>query len=60
MKILTRYILSELIGPFFIGLGFFTFIFILSPILRLVDMLVVKRVPLGEVLLLFVYLLPST
>lgn len=60
MRILTRYIIAELSGPFFTGLGFFTFIFILSPILRLVDLLVVKRVPLGEVLLLFFYLLPST
>ncbi len=60
MKIFTKYIILELIGPFLIGLGFFTFVFVLNPILRLVDMLVVKRVPLKEILLLFLYLLPST
>ncbi len=60
MKIFTRYFVLELIGPFFVGLGFFTFVFVLSPILRLVDMLVVKRVPFNEIILLFIYLLPST
>ncbi len=60
MKSLTKYIINELIGPFLIGLGFFTFILILSPITRLIDMLIVKRVPLWESLLLFAYYLPST
>ncbi|MBU1077135.1 MAG: LptF/LptG family permease [Spirochaetes bacterium] len=60
MKLFTKYTITELIGPFLIGLGFFTFVFVLNPILRLVDMLVVKRVPFNEILLLFIFLLPST
>ena len=60
MKKFTKYFIQELIWPFFIGLGFFTFIFILSPIVQLVDMLIVKCVPFKEVMLLFLYLLPST
>ncbi len=60
MKILTKYILKEELSPFVIGLAFFTFVFILNPILRLVDMLVIKKVPIFMVLELFFYLLPST
>ncbi len=60
MKILNRYIFRELLGPFLVGLGFFTFIFVLNPILRLVDLLVIKKVPLFMILQLFFYLLPST
>lgn len=60
MKILHRYIIKELLPPFFVGLGFFTFVFILNPILRLVDLIIVKNVEFFTVLKLFFYLLPST
>jgi len=60
MKIFTRYFFRELFGPFFVGLGFFIFILILNPIIQLIDRLIVKNVPLKEVLLLFLYLIPST
>ena len=60
MKILYQYIAKELVGPFLVGLGFFTFVFILNPILQLVDLLIVKRAPLADVLLLFLYYLPCT
>jgi lipopolysaccharide export system permease protein len=60
IKIIPRYIFKEFIPPFIIGMGFFTFIFILNPILRLVDLIIVKNVDLISVLKLFFYLLPST
>lgn len=60
MKIISKYILREIFGPFLIGFGFFTFILILNPIIQLVDLLIVKRAPIWECLLLFVYYLPST
>jgi lipopolysaccharide export system permease protein len=58
-KILHRYIFSELIGPFGIGLLVFTFVLLMNKILRLVDLLVNKGVTLGEVCTLIWYLLPS-
>ncbi len=60
MRILHKYITKELLPPFLVGLGFFTFVFILNPILRLVDLIIVKNVDFFTVLKLFFYLLPST
>ncbi|MBN1898686.1 MAG: LptF/LptG family permease [Spirochaetes bacterium] len=60
MKKLHWYIIKEMLPSFFVGLGFFTFIFILNPILRLVDLIIVKHVDFFTVLKLFLFLLPST
>jgi len=58
-KILHKYILSELAGPFVLGLFVFTFVLLMQKIMPLVDMLVNKGVTLGEVCSLIWYLLPS-
>ncbi len=60
IKILHRYIFLELIPPFFVGLLFFTFIFMLFAIIRLIDTVIIKKVALFTALKLFAYLLPST
>jgi len=60
MKTLHKYIISEMLAPFFVGFGFFTFIFILNPILQLVDLIIVKNVDFMTAMKLFLYLFPST
>jgi len=60
MRIITKYILKEQIAPFFIGLTFFTFIFILQKIFRIASLLVVKKVPFFIVFKLFIYAIPFT
>ncbi len=59
MKIFTKYFTGELIGPFFIGLGFFTSLIVLNPMVLLVDMFIRNHVPLKDVFFLFVYYLPA-
>ncbi len=59
MKILDRYILRELLIPFAMGLGVFTSILLIVRILKLVELVVNRGVPIGKVLLLFSYILPA-
>lgn len=44
------YILSEVIGPFFGGLAFFTFVFLMFQALRLVEFFIVHGIPGGIIL----------
>lgn len=59
MKTLNRYIFKELMVPFFLGLGVFTFILLIARILKLVEMVVNRGVPAWEILKLFSYILPA-
>lgn len=59
MKILDRYILRELVVPFVLGLAVFTSILLIVRILKLVEMVVNRGVPLGQMLRLFSYILPA-
>ena len=59
MKILDRYILRELLVPFVLGLAVFTSILLVVRILKLVELVVNRGVPLGQVLWLFSYILPA-
>jgi lipopolysaccharide export system permease protein len=59
MKIIDRYILRELIPPFFLGILIFTFVLLMSQILRLVELIVNKGVPTVTVGKLIFFLLPS-
>lgn len=59
MKILDRYILRELVVPFILGLAVFTSILLIVRILKLVEMVVNRGVPLGQILMLFSYILPA-
>ncbi len=58
-RTLHRYVFLQVLGPFVAGLALFTFILLIARIMRLVEMVVNRGVPLGEVLLLFSYILPA-
>ncbi len=58
MKILDRYIFREMLTAFTIGVVTFTFVLLMNKILRLVELIVNKGVPLTVVLRLFLYILP--
>jgi lipopolysaccharide export system permease protein len=59
VKILDRYILRELIVPFVLGIAVFTSILLIVRILKLVEMVVNRGVPLAQILKLFSYILPA-
>lgn len=59
MKILDRYLLRELVVPFVLGLAVFTSILLIVRILKLVEMVVNRGVPLGQIIKLFSYILPA-
>jgi lipopolysaccharide export system permease protein len=59
MKLVDRYLLRELVPPFFIGLLVFTFLLLMSQILRLMELIINKGVATGAILRLILYLLPS-
>ncbi len=58
MRILRRYICKELVGPFFLGLGVFTFVMLMQQIIELTDLVIYKGVGIGIVGRLFLYVLP--
>ncbi len=60
MILIYRYILRSFFFPTCIGIGFFTFIFIINNIGRLVSLCLEKGVSILIVLQLFVYMLPFT
>lgn len=59
VRIINRYILREILVPFGLGLAVFTLILLIARILKLVEMVVNRGVPLLEVLKLFSYILPA-
>jgi lipopolysaccharide export system permease protein len=54
-----RYIAREITVPTLLGLIIFTFVLLMGRILKLVELVINKGVPAGEVARLFTYLLPS-
>ncbi len=58
MKILRCYICKELVGPFFLGLGIFTFVMLMQQVIELTDLVIYKGVGIGIVGRLFLYVLP--
>jgi len=54
-----RYIAREIAIPALLGLLIFTFVLLMGRILKLVELVINKGVPAGEVARLFAYLLPS-
>lgn len=59
MKTLDRYIFRELLVPFLLGLGVFTFVLLIARILKLVELVVNRGVPAWQILKLFSYILPA-
>ncbi len=60
MKTLQKYILKELLFPFIMGIGIFTFILIMDKIFALADLIVKYGVPALTVIKLMMYILPAT
>ena len=56
---LQRYFLREVAVPFFYGIGVFTFILLIARMLKLVELVVNRGVPLIEIGKLFAYILPT-
>ncbi|MEA2004808.1 MAG: LPS export ABC transporter permease LptF [Acidobacteriota bacterium] len=58
-KTIDRYIIKEIIPPFFIGLLISTFILLMNQILVLSEMFITRGVPLKTIIALLIYLIPS-
>ena len=58
-KIIDRYLLKEILVPTGIGVGVFTFIFLVSKLFRVTEMVVDKGVPIGYAMELFLCLIPA-
>ncbi len=58
-KILYRYIGREIIVPFLLGFAVFTFVLLMGKFIKLAEMVIAKGVPLSDILLLVLYMLPS-
>jgi lipopolysaccharide export system permease protein len=59
MRILTRYILKEVVANSLIGLTVFSFILYLRPLGRILELAARRNVPAGNLLILFLLPLPS-
>ncbi len=58
-KTLCRYLVAEVVPPFFLGLLAFTFILLVARILRLIELVVTRGVPLLQIGKLFALILPT-
>jgi len=58
-RILDRYVLKELVAPFSIGVGVFTFFLVIDRVYSLTDLVITKGVPFPLVLTLLVFMLPA-
>lgn len=59
LKLFDRYILKEIIPPFFIGVMAYTFVLLMNQILLLSEMFIARGVPAKTVLSLLFYLIPA-
>jgi len=58
-RTISFYLTKEIMGPFFVGLLIFTFIFLMNSILRLTELVVNKGVKLIDISKLILYAMPS-
>lgn len=58
-KTLARYLISETLPPFFLGLMAFTFILVIARILKLIELVVTRGVPLLQIGKLLSMILPT-
>jgi LPS export ABC transporter permease LptG len=59
IRVIDRYLLRELLAPFALGGGLFTFFLIIDRLYSLTDLVITKGVPFYLVLQLLVFMLPS-
>jgi lipopolysaccharide export system permease protein len=58
-KILHRYVFREILTPFLLGLGVFTFVLLLARLLKLIELVVNRGLPPTQILGLIGYLMPA-
>jgi lipopolysaccharide export system permease protein len=58
-RIIDRYVASEIIGPFIMGVGLLTFALVTGKLLKLTEMVVNHGVGLGQVMSLIGYIMPA-
>ena len=58
-KTITKYLLLELIRPFFLGLLIFTFVLLMERVLDLIELIINKGVSVTVVLNMILYIMPS-
>src|SRR5262249_11349062 len=58
-RTLHRYVFLQVLAPFAAGLALFTFILLIARILKLIELVVNRGVPAGQILQLFSYILPA-
>lgn len=58
-SILFRYLVSEILPPFLVGLLAFTFILLIGRMLKLIELVVTRGVPLMQIVKLFSLILPT-
>ncbi len=58
-KILHRYIFQEVLTPFLLGLGVFTFILLIARLLKLIELVVNRGLPPLQILRLLGFLMPA-
>jgi lipopolysaccharide export system permease protein len=58
-KILSHYLVAEILPPFFVGLLAFTLILLIGRMLKLIELVVTRGVPLVQIVKLFSLILPT-
>ncbi len=58
-KIVHRYIFREILVPFLFGLTVFTFILLIARLLKLIELVVTRGVPVWNILKLLTYIMPA-
>ena len=58
-RTLTRYLVSEILPPFFFGLLVFTFVLLVARIIKLIELVVTRGVPLLQIAKLFALIFPT-
>ncbi|HXI12467.1 MAG TPA: LPS export ABC transporter permease LptG [Thermoanaerobaculia bacterium] len=58
MKILTRYVLKEMIGPTALGFGFYTFLILMKNLFDFAELIIKRSLPISTVLRLLGWSLP--
>jgi len=59
VRIVHRYIFREILVPFALGLSLFTFVLLIARLIKLIELVVNRGVPLVSVLRLLTYILPA-
>jgi len=58
-RIVDRYVFREIVVPFAFGLSVFTFILLVARLLKLIEMVVTRGVPVVNILRLLAYIMPA-